>query len=41
MAFKTLVLLAALAVGVSAAPSPQAICSQGRRASNAAVCYFL
>ncbi|KAI0757808.1 manganese peroxidase isozyme precursor [Daedaleopsis nitida] len=37
---KAIFALAALAVTVMAAPSPQAVCSQGRRANNAACCVW-
>lgn len=37
MAFKTILFLAALAVGASAAPAKSAVCSKGRLARNAVV----
>ncbi|KAI0061206.1 manganese peroxidase 1 [Artomyces pyxidatus] len=38
MSFKALFALATLAISVTAAPQPRAVCSQGRIASNAACC---
>ena len=39
MALKTILALTSLAVAVVAAPSPRAVCSGGRVASNAVVCH--